>query len=513
MFEGIVRIGRVCIQSSDAGAGAAAARAARAGWAAGVARTGLCGRRARPTTTCRLARLAVLLSAGVVLAGQADPARGATPGRGAAGDPAAAAPPATPAEATRAQRTPPPAAVSPARLRTRVELRERMEGLDGIGFDRSRQDLYWLSRVRLDVSTTPAAHLALHVQVQDARVSRKGAGPTGAPFSAPADLRLAAVDLGSAAAPVTIRLGRQELVYGEQRLVGHVGWLNAARSFDGVKVTLRTPAVQVDTFATSLVRVGDGLDRSGAGHRFAGAYAATTRIVPKATVEPFFFWKRDVNLGTEAGAVGDLELATIGLRIAGRLTARLDYGAEVAVQRGSLGTDTVRAWAGHWQVRESLPGPGAVRVIAEYNHASGDEDPGDGVRGTFDQLYPTPHDKYGLADQIGWKNLHHVRGGVEFAPLAALPVTATYHAWWLAEPRDALYAASGAPVARVITGAAGRRVGQELDVQASRALGPSLQLAAGYAHLVPGAFLRQTTRGGAHDYVYVMATYVLAVER
>jgi hypothetical protein len=26
--------------------------------------------------------------------------------------------------------------------------------------------------------------------------------------------------------------GRQELVYGDQRLIGHVSWLNAARTFD-----------------------------------------------------------------------------------------------------------------------------------------------------------------------------------------------------------------------------------------------------------------------------------------
>ena len=64
-----------------------------------------------------------------------------------------------------------------------------------------------------------------------------------------------------------------------------------------------------------------------------------------------------------------------------------------------------------------------------------------------------------------------------------------YHSWWLAETTDGLYAASGAPHR-----ARGRRrrqphVGQELDVQVTRALTPQLQLAAGYAHMFPGAFL------------------------
>jgi hypothetical protein len=164
-------------------------------------------------------------------------------------------------------------------------------------------------------------------------------------------------------------------------------------------------------------------------------------------------------------------------------------------------------------VRESLPGAAAVRVVGEYNYASGDADPVDGVRGTFDHLYPTPHDKYGLANQIGWKNIHHARAGIEFTPLTGLPVTANYHSWWLAETRDGIYTAVGAPLARVITGAASRHVGQEIDAQVTRALMPQLQLAAGYARIFTGDFLEQATPGASYSYPYVMATYVFLAER
>ena len=119
--------------------------------------------------------------------------------------------------------------------------------------------------------------------------------------------------------------------------------------------------------------------------------------------------------------------------------ARLDYNVEMAVQRGSLGPDSVRAWAGHWQIRETLPGSRTPHVTAEYNYASGDADPADGIRGTFDQLYPTAHDKYGLADQVGWRNIHHVRIGFDITPIKATPITVNYHSYWLArETRRAL---------------------------------------------------------------------------
>jgi hypothetical protein len=173
----------------------------------------------------------------------------------------------------------------------------------------------------------------------------------------------------------------------------------------------------------------------------------------------------------------------------------------------------VKAWAGHWQLRESLPGPGAVKLTGEYNYASGDEDPADGVRGTFDQLYPTPHDKYGLADQVGWKNIHHARAGFEFTPIRATPVQLNYHSWWLAETRDALYGVGSGASARVIAGAADRHVGQEIDIQVSRAITPQIQVAGGYAHIFTGAFLKQATPGASYSHPFLMVTYVFLAER
>jgi hypothetical protein len=404
--------------------------------------------------------------------------------------------------------------VLPAWLRVRGEFRERLEGFDGLGFDDRRDDLYWLSRLRLNATVSPSQSLSFQVQAQDARVGRKTVGPTGAPFRAPFDLRMAFADIGSASAPVSARIGRQELAYGEQRLVGHVSWLNAARTFDAARITVRTKTFSVDAFGASVVRtLVDEFDRSGGGNRFAGIYATATRLIPQAIVEPYLFWKREVNLRGELGSVADLQHATIGVRLAGKMPGRLDYGAEMALQRGALGGEDVRAWAGHWQLRESLPGPGAIKLTGEYNFASGDEDPADGVRGTFDQLYPTPHDKTGLSDQIGWKNIHHARAGFEFTPLQGWPIAVNYHSWWLAATRDAVCNVGNAVVARVTTGAVEAHIGQEIDMQVTRPLMPHLALAAGYAHVVPGPFLKAATPGASYSHPYVMVTYVFLAER
>ena len=115
-------------------------------------------------------------------------------------------------------------------------------------------------------------------------------------------------DVGSSSSRVAVRAGRQELVYGDQRLVGHLGWTNAARVFDGVKVTVRGKAASLDVFGASVVRtIEDEFDKSGAGNRFAGAYLTMPKLVKSGSLEPYLFWRRDTNLPGELGVVGDPE--------------------------------------------------------------------------------------------------------------------------------------------------------------------------------------------------------------
>ena len=405
--------------------------------------------------------------------------------------------------------------VLPSWLRVRGEFRERFEGFENSNFIEGRDDAYALSRFRFNIAATANKHLAFQVNLHDARVAGKEVGPTTAPFRGPFDLRTAFADVGDAKAPIAFRVGRQELVYGESRLLGSLPWVNTGRSWDAAKVTLRSPMFQVDLFGASLVRsLPDEFDKSGNGNRLAGAYVTSTKLIPRATVEPYVFWRRDVNLRSELGALGTLSQTTVGTRIAGQLPATLDYGVEMALQRGGLDQDTVHAWAGHWQLRSSLPGWAAPKLTTEYNFATGDEVGSDGTRQTFDQLYPTGHDKLGLADQIGWRNIHHIREGVEITPIKATPISLNYHSWWLASGTDGLYSASGALlVPRVAGGATSTHVGQEIDLQVTRAITPQLQLAAGYAHIVSGAFLKEATPGASYSYPYVMATYVFLAER
>ncbi|MFN7922670.1 MAG: alginate export family protein [Bryobacteraceae bacterium] len=432
----------------------------------------------RTIGTIRLVRVAVLF-AGALLAQTKPPAAAALPSK-------------SPAEMLNAE--------LPKWLGFSGEIRTRLEGFENGAFRGNNDDLYLLTRVRVNMRITPTPWLKLFAQGQDARVFWKNQNPARPPFQDTMDLRQAYVEIGDTEKKsMGVRVGRQELVFGEQRLIGHVSWLNTARSFDAARATFAHKGYKLDAWASSVVVIKDGeFNKRVDGDNFHGLYGAITAWIPKSVVEPYVLWR--VNRVTD--------FFTTGARVAGKLPKSFDYSIEMAKQTGKVAKNDFGAWAGHWLIGYTLATTKYTpRLIAEYNYASGDKDTADKKLGTFDQLYPTPHDKIGLADQVGWKNVSHVRFGTEIKLTKKLMLNPNYHNIWLANAHDGLYGVNSALVVRKADGSAGTHIGQEIDGQVFYPLNKQVGMAFGVAHLFPGEFLKKATPGKSYTMPYAMLTY------
>ena len=399
----------------------------------------------------------------------------------------------------------------PKWLQVGGEYRARVEGFTGGGFKTHTDDAYLLSRLRLNMTIRPESWLKFGFQGQDARVFWKNQNPAAPPYQDTFDLRQGYVELGDVEkSKASFRGGRQELAFGDERLIGNSNWTNTARSFDALRGTFRAGRYHLDLFAARVVKQQDGeFDWSTPGNNLYGAYGGIEKLVPNGTVEPYFFWRRQSALKTETGSVGIMNYGTVGLRWVGKLPASWDYGLEMDRQSGSLGTDTIGAWAGHWVLGITLPTKHLhPRIALEYNYASGDANPKDGHRGTFDQLYATGHDKYGMDDQVGWKNIRNARLSFETKPAKKWTAVAKYDAWWLADPHDGLYNAASTLVVRVANGSAGRFVGQELDSFVAYNFSKQFQFGGGFGHIFPGTFLKNATQGQSYNFPYATSTLV-----
>jgi len=398
----------------------------------------------------------------------------------------------------------------PAWIRFDGEYRQRVERFGGIGY-KPVSDNHDLSRLRVKMTIQPAAWLRLVGEMQDVRVFFNQNIPSAPPYQNTWDIRQAYVQVGSSTSGwIDVLAGRQNLTFGEERVIGPSDWSNMGRTFDLVRMDLHPAWFRLSLFASSVIVARDGvIDHHIEGNNLHGAYGSVSRLIPHATVEPYVLWRvapAKVRLSENAGR-GALSEFTAGARVDGKAPGALEYDVEMDRQFGTLGPDTIDSWAGHWNVARPLNARGKPRPFLEANYASGTKDPTSKTWNTFDQIYPSSHNKMGFADQIGWRNIEEVRAGISESVGRKWKFTETYQNYWLASARDALYTASGAPVAQSINGTAGRHVGQEVDGWAEWNWRDALNVGFGYMRLLTGGFLNRTTQGKDYNYAFTWVTY------
>jgi hypothetical protein len=386
------------------------------------------------------------------------------------------------------------------------EERVRMETLDGVGFLAAR-NTYLLQRLRLTLDVTPFRWLKFSFQAQDSRVFFTNVKPTPASQKDPMDLRLGYVQFGnSEEGAISLRAGRQGLDFGEGRLVADPNWSNVGRSFDAVRLILRYRKLRLNVFSGASDKIyTNGFATPAPGEHFDGLYGSIDKFVPNATIEPYVFWKMEHNVKGELVKTGDLSEKTAGIRWVGKLPLGFDYGMESALQRGTQAGEPISAWATHLVMGFTLPNAGHLpRFFAEFNRGSGDENPKDGVHGTFDTLFPSSHDKFGVADQFGWANIAHARGGFQYVVRKGLTLATAYNSFWLANRRDGIYSSGKLIIAS--NGKEGNFIGQEPDLQArwNATRHTLFDFAAG--HIYTGQFLKETGHGSAFNSVVVGVT-------
>jgi hypothetical protein len=387
--------------------------------------------------------------------------------------------------------------------------RTRFEGYSGNNFLPHASDSYLLTRFRLGLLVKPATRFKVYAELQDADAFLKNQ-PLAPPYQETWDLRRAYVEIGDIQeGHFGLRVGRQDLNFGDGRLVGTSYWRNASRGFDAVQAVTNWAWFSTTAFAASQVVVGDnGLSHHQPGNNLYGLDGKLSKLIPKATLEPFIFWRLTPGVKTEEGAPGRLDEKTVGLRSAGTIFNGWDYDVEGARQFGSLGADRVRAWA--WMGIAGYTFTNLrfkARLFGEYDFASGDGNSKDHVRGTFDQLFPNVHDHLGLADQFAWQNLKAVRAGARIWLRRNWIVAPIWNNYWLANATDGYYNSSGAIVARDPRGLSGSHIGEEYDIQTSYRFDRNLEFGAGFARVLPGEFLLKTRHPASYSYPYFMMSY------
>jgi len=299
---------------------------------------------------------------------------------------------------------------------------------------------------------------------------------------------------------LTIRVGRQELLFGKQRLASPLDWANNRRTFDGVSLIINAGDWRVTGFWVMFVPTRKyEFNQSDAQHEFFGVYAEG--VIPNTNhgIDLYF-----LGLSKDAAAVGAgfngtagrEERYTIGARVFAKVLetdrGALDYDIEAAFQFGEVGSGDISAWMVASEIGYTLKQVKTTpRLHVGLDYASGDDEVGGDVE-TFNQLFPLGHAYLGWIDTVGRQNIIDASAGVTVKPHEKVTVLLVVHNFWRASDDDALYNAGGG-VVRAGSLAGDAYVGTELDLLVKVAATRRLQILVGYSHFFAGNFIDNAT--------------------
>lgn len=397
---------------------------------------------------------------------------------------------------------------------------------------------YFMEKVRVRAGYT-GKWFNVFVEGRHSSTTGDERGPHAGPESdGPLDLHQAFIGVGNHKEfPLSVKVGRQELVYGDERLVGAAAWNNIGRVFDAAKMRWQNPWFGADFFTGRAVIPNDNnFNVVNDYDWFSGMYA-TTKLIPK-TLTDFYFLSRNVSASSlTAQRPGNLvpfasprDIYTVGMRFKSATNefGNWDYTVDVMGQFGHFNdtragvpikSQEQEAYAfvaqGGYTFAEAF---GTPRVALEYSYASGDSDPKDGKHGTFENLFPTNHKFYGYMDFFSLQNIQDVRAIFQLKPHPRVSTALEAHGFWLADTHDNLYNVAGAPRGGGVANAAGygvnsnygSYVGSEVDLIVGYALTRYAQLEAGFGHFFTGDYVDSSLKGvgGSKDanYVYLQLT-------
>jgi hypothetical protein len=368
------------------------------------------------------------------------------------------------------------------------------------GYERftGQVNTYELNRARMYADVWYLDLFRFYVETQDSRIANNTLPPLPTDVDHEdflnlfTEARLFSVDQQ----PAYVRLGRQELVLGSQRLVSQSDFPNVLRTFQGVRGFWLGKNWNVDAFWVQPVLARPtSPDPPDHNQNFSGLWL-TARPHKGQTANLYYMNLDNRNPGVATGAggaQGGFNISTIGGRYAGDYRHLL-WDFETMYQFGTWSNQrdsAGAATAGLGYDFAALPWNPQFWMYNEW--ASGNQNPGTGsVHGTFNQLFPWGHNYFGYLDLVGRQNIDDVSAQLAFYPVKWITCVVQNHVFHLDSARDALYNASGAIIRSDPTGQAGTYAGDEIDFTTNFHLTPHQDFFVGYSTLFAGSFIQHS---------------------
>ena len=330
---------------------------------------------------------------------------------------------------------------------------------------------------------------------------------------------------------LSMKAGRQYVIFGNHSLFGHFDWANTGYSHDGIMFAYQTQAfdsylgwfrnsegdlVQAAPVGSLGPPVAGGTGTAGVqdANRDADMIVFYNQLknIPGFLIEPYYvYYKNNYGAGTNFAFGGGTPKASNQTRhmVGGRIEMRKgnwDLITENAWQFGAMGNAGcqgqekcrhINAWASRnwigytWYEHKWKP-----RLAANFDYASGDGRNYCATTGercatanTFENFFPTNHIHMGYADIIAWKNMWTPQANLQFRPSERDHFEIWYSNMNVASSRDCWYRAAQGCYVQPRAGVTSNHIGDEIDFTWTRMFADGkVAFQATYSEFWPGAY-------------------------
>lgn len=389
-------------------------------------------------------------------------------------------------------------------------IRQRYERLHNMDWGRAvaDRDGYFLERYMLHTDLhLDSWRLFTNIGSHQTRARKGGPRPIDADEL---DLHQAFIEVafGGGDQRDNVRLGRQEIMFGSERLVSVRDGPNVRRSFDGVRAILRSRGWQADVFAVAPVHVAPGVfdNRRERTQTLWGVYATRPMIDSRLALDVYYLGFVNMRARFEQGVARERR-HSLGARGSGKVTG-FDYDLELVGQWGSFGSARIQAWTAASNVGYTVSRwPARPRFGLKADVTTGDDDPTDSRLTTFNPLFPRGG-YFGLASLIGPLNHIDLHPSVDVALAKRLTVSGDWDVFWRESVGDGQYNAFGA-LQVPANGNRERFVGSQASATAVLRLNEHLAVIVNYGHFFTGPFVRQMGLSRGLDYLTLWADFYI----
>jgi hypothetical protein len=373
-------------------------------------------------------------------------------------------------------------------LRERTEFDDRHINADELVF------IHYL-RTRLRATAKPATGFTVVAEVQDSRYLGQN-DPTQARGTT--DISADGLDMHQAWAqierpfdlPIDLRVGRQEITFGNERVIGVSNWSNTGRTFDGARATLHTTDLSVDLFGARLAASSAG--PIAAQH----LYGLWANWKPATTTSFDLFGLQDDNTtsirrGEDSGKAL-LMRYSIGLTVK-QTFGPIDMELEGIGQTGNTAPNdsvvqrSIKAFLGSAAVSVMLVPESKTKLNLLATTLSGDGSAKDDKSETFNTVFGTNHKFYGIADYVpelaGDRGLVDFMGGASTSPSKELKLALEGHLLLPQHGPDSF--------------------GNEFNITAAWRAATPFELSGGVAVFLPGEILKPRVGDSTRYWAYI----------